>query len=160
MDSSSTYRIVLICHGRSIWSEQDRITGWSDVELSAAGIKDAQLIGEKLKEAQISFDACFTSVLKRTVQTWNIIADILDQHCIAVRKSWRLNDKHFGSLQGMERKELIARHGQGDVYTWSNSYETPPPPLSSPQIIESRFKKAYPMSFPLTEVIKQIAKSE
>eukprot|EP00827_Trimyema_finlayi_P003854 TRINITY_DN364_c0_g1_i8.p1 TRINITY_DN364_c0_g1~~TRINITY_DN364_c0_g1_i8.p1 ORF type:complete len:254 (+),score=110.25 TRINITY_DN364_c0_g1_i8:75-836(+) len=123
------YTVVLIRHGESTWNEENRFTGWTDVPLSKKGVQEAIEAGQMLKEKQFKFDICFTSVLKRAILTYNTIADQLDCHHIPVIKSYRLNERHYGALQGLNKSETAAKHGEKQVLIWRRSYDIPPPKL-------------------------------
>ncbi|CEM39952.1 unnamed protein product [Vitrella brassicaformis CCMP3155] len=121
--------LVLVRHGESQWNQENRFTGWTDVPLNETGKNEAKAAGEVLKEKGYSFDIAFTSVLKRAVHTtWNILEE-LDLHYIPVINSWRLNERHYGALQGLNKAETAAKHGDEQVLVWRRSYDVPPPPL-------------------------------
>jgi len=106
------YKVVFVRHGESTWNQENRFTGWTDVPLSDKGIKEATEAGKKLKNAGYKFDICFTSVLKRAITTFNLIAEEIDHHFIPIFKSWRLNERHYGALQGLNKSETAAKHGE------------------------------------------------
>ena len=122
-------RLVLIRHGESIWNKENRFTGWTDVGLTDKGIQEAHEAAEALRKEGFTFDAAFTSVLKRAIKTMWIILEGMDLMWIPVHKTWRLNEKHYGALQGLNKRETAARHGFELVHTWRRSYDIPPPPL-------------------------------
>ncbi len=122
-------KIVLLRHGESVWNEENRFTGWTDVDLSEKGIGEARSAGRVLRENGFSFDMAFTSLLKRAVRTLWISLDQLDLMWIPVRNSWRLNERHYGALQGLNKSETAARYGEKQVLLWRRSYDIPPPAL-------------------------------
>jgi len=128
---SKTYKIVFLRHGESTWNKENKFTGWTDVPLSEEGIKEATLAGQRLKEKGYNFDVVFTSVLERAIVTFNIVADVLKCHHIPVVKSWRLNERHYGALQGLNKSETAAKYGEEQVKIWRRSYDLLPPSLES-----------------------------
>ena len=123
------YKIVLIRHGESDWNKENRFTGWTDVDLSEAGRKEAAAAGAVLKKEGYVFDVAYTSVLKRAIRTLGFTLDALDLMWIPVYRSWRLNERHYGALQGLNKSETAAKFGEDQVKIWRRSYDTPPPPL-------------------------------
>lgn len=123
------HKLVLLRHGESIWNRENRFTGWVDVDLSPVGVEEARAAGRVLKKDGFRFDLAFTSVLKRAIRTLWIGLDELDQLWIPEEKNWRLNERHYGSLQGLNKAEMAAKHGEEQVLIWRRSYDTPPPPL-------------------------------
>jgi len=124
------YRVVLLRHGQSTWNEENRFTGWTDVDLSELGREEARDAGRLMKEAGFAFDLAFTSVLRRAIKTLDIALDGMDQLWIPVTKHWRLNERHYGALQGLNKAETAAKHGEDQVKIWRRSYDIPPPPLT------------------------------
>jgi 2,3-bisphosphoglycerate-dependent phosphoglycerate mutase len=124
------YKVVLLRHGQSTWNQENRFTGWKDVDLSELGRAEAREAGRLLKETGYAFDLAFTSVLKRAIKTLGIALDELDQLWIPVTKHWRLNERHYGALQGLDKAETAAKHGEDQVKIWRRSYDIPPPPLT------------------------------
>jgi 2,3-bisphosphoglycerate-dependent phosphoglycerate mutase len=124
------YKLVLVRHGESDWNRENRFTGWTDVDLSEQGLREARAAGQVLKAEGFSFDLAFTSVLKRAIRTLWIILDELDRMWIPVEHSWRLNERHYGALQGLNKAETAAQFGDEQVRIWRRSYDTPPPPLT------------------------------
>ena len=122
-------RLVLLRHGESDWNRENRFTGWTDVDLSPKGIEEARAAGRSLAAAGLRFDLAFTSVLKRAIRTLWIGLEELDQMWLPVEKSWRLNERHYGALQGLNKAEMAAKFGEKQVLVWRRSYDTPPPPL-------------------------------
>ncbi len=123
------YKLVLIRHGESLWNQENRFTGWQDVDLSEKGRAEALKGGKALRDRGFRFDIAFTSVLKRAIKTLNIVLDEVDQVWLPVHKDWRLNERHYGALQGLNKTETAARHGEEQVKIWRRSYDTPPPPM-------------------------------
>ena len=122
-------QLVLIRHGESNWNKENRFTGWVDVGLSEKGLAEAKAAGVALQKAGFAFDLAFTSVLRRAITTlWNVL-DQMDLLWIPVQKSWRLNERHYGALQGLNKAETAARHGDEQVKVWRRSFDVPPPPL-------------------------------
>ena len=122
-------KLVLLRHGGSDWNLQNRFTGWTDVDLSAKGEKEAHESGKLLREEGFVFDLAITSVLKRAIRTLNIVLDDMDLAWIPVEKTWRLNERHYGSLQGLNKEETAKEYGEDQVKIWRRSFATPPPPL-------------------------------
>lgn len=123
------YKLVLLRHGQSEWNLENRFTGWKDVDLSAQGLEEATAAGKLLKEEGFVFDVAYTSVLKRAIRTLWITLDKMDLMWIPVIRSWRLNERHYGALQGLNKKETVEKHGAEQVLVWRRSFDTPPPPL-------------------------------
>ena len=124
-------KLVLLRHGQSEWNLSNRFTGWVDVELSERGIAEAKLAGQLIKEQGISFDIAYTSVLKRAIRTLWITMDELDQLWLPVTKSWKLNERHYGALQGLDKAETMAKHGEEQVHKWRRGYAIKPPALDA-----------------------------
>jgi 2,3-bisphosphoglycerate-dependent phosphoglycerate mutase len=122
--------LVMVRHGESDWNKQNRFTGWIDVDLSESGVEQARLAGRLLKAESLRFDLAYTSVLKRAIRTLWIVLDELDMMWLPEFKSWRLNERHYGGLQGLNKAETAARHGDEQVRVWRRSYDVPPPPLA------------------------------
>ena len=152
------HKLVLLRHGESTWNRENRFTGWTDVDLSDAGREEAWKAGVLLKEAGCVFDVAYTSVLKRAIRTLWIALDALDSMWIPVTKHWRLNERHYGALQGLNKAETAARHGEAQVKIWRRSYDIPPPPLSTDDPRHPRFDRRYksvaPQLLPATESLK------
>jgi 2,3-bisphosphoglycerate-dependent phosphoglycerate mutase len=121
--------LVLLRHGESDWNRENRFTGWTDVDLSEAGIAEAHAAGRLLREGGFDFDLAFTSVLRRAIRTLWICLDELDRMWLPVEHSWRLNERHYGALQGLNKAETAAEYGDEQVHLWRRSYDIPPPPL-------------------------------
>src|SRR5919109_4672249 len=150
--------IVLLRHGESTWNRENRFTGWTDVDLSDRGREEAIEAGRLLRDGGYIFDLAYTSVLKRAIRTLWLVLDELDLLWIPVIKSWRLNERHYGALQGLNKAETAARHGEAQTKIWRRSYDVPPPPLASddPRYPgrDRRYAKLTPSELPLTECLK------
>jgi 2,3-bisphosphoglycerate-dependent phosphoglycerate mutase len=148
-------RLVLLRHGESDWNRENRFTGWTDVDLSEAGIAEARKAGRVLKAEGYAFDLTYTSVLKRAIRTLWIALDELDQMWLPEVKDWRLNERHYGALQGLNKAEMAAKFGEKQVLAWRRSYDTPPPPLDpgDPRY-EGRDPRYAEIKVPLTECLK------
>jgi len=153
-----SYKIVLLRHGESIWNKENRFTGWTDVDLSEQGIKEAKNAGKLLKSEGYVFDMAFTSVLKRAIRTLWVTLDELDMMWIPVERSWRLNERHYGALQGLNKAETAAKFGEEQVHIWRRSYDIQPPKLekNDPRYpgIDPRYKNLKESELPLTECLK------
>jgi len=151
-------KLVLLRHGESTWNQENRFTGWVDVDLSDAGRLQAAKAGQVLKSNGFQFEQAFTSVLKRAIRTLWMALDEMDQMWVPVELSWRLNERHYGSLQGLNKAETAAKYGDAQVKIWRRSYDTPPPPLekSDPQYpgLDSRYRGLSAAQLPLTECLK------
>lgn len=152
------YKLVLIRHGESTWNLENRFTGWTDVELTPTGVAQAQQAGRLLKEAGYDFDLAYTSVLKRAVWTlWHAL-DKLDRTWLPVVHSWRLNERHYGALQGLNKGETAKQYGDEQVLVWRRSYDTPPPALQADDARSERgdvrYARLQPEQIPLTECLK------
>jgi 2,3-bisphosphoglycerate-dependent phosphoglycerate mutase len=123
------YTLVLLRHGESTWNRENRFTGWTDVDLSPTGAEEARRGGQFLRERGLTFDVAFTSLLKRAIRTLWLVLDEMDLMWIPVHRSWRLNERHYGALQGLNKAETAAQHGEAQVKVWRRSYDVPPPPL-------------------------------
>ncbi|MFN7160137.1 MAG: 2,3-diphosphoglycerate-dependent phosphoglycerate mutase [Candidatus Gracilibacteria bacterium] len=124
------HKLVLVRHGESTWNKENRFTGWTDVDLTEQGVSDAKRAGKLLKEANIVFDISFTSVLKRAIKTWWYILEEVEQLWLPVERSWRLNERHYGALQGLNKAETAEQYGEEQVKIWRRSYDTQPPALT------------------------------
>ena len=123
------HKLVLLRHGESVWNRENRFTGWVDVDLSPKGVEEARAGGKLLREAGLRFDVAFTSQLKRAIRTLWIALEELDQVWLPEVKDWRLNERHYGDLQGLNKAEMAAKFGEQQVLVWRRSYDTPPPAL-------------------------------
>ena len=152
------HKLVLLRHGESTWNRENRFTGWTDVDLSERGRQEAQEAGRLLKEGGYLFDSAFTSVLKRAIRTLWYSLDALDLMWIPVEKSWRLNERHYGRLQGLNKAETAERHGEDQVKIWRRSYDIPPPPLTPDDdrhpSHDPRYAQLDPTDLPLAESLK------
>jgi 2,3-bisphosphoglycerate-dependent phosphoglycerate mutase len=149
------HKLVLLRHGESGWNRENRFTGWTDVDLSAQGVEEARSAGRLLKAEGYAFDCAYTSVLKRAIRTLNLALEDLDQVWLPVVKDWRLNERHYGALQGLNKAETAAKFGEAQVLAWRRSYDTPPPALDpgDPRH-ESRDPRYAGVTVPLTECLK------
>ena len=151
-------RLVLLRHGQSTWNQENRFTGWTDVDLSELGRQEALASGQLLRAAGDTFDIAYTSVLKRAIRTCWIVLDELDQMWIPVERSWRLNERHYGGLQGLNKAETAAKHGDAQTHLWRRSYDIPPPPLAldDPRhpSHDPRYATLAPADCPATESLK------
>ncbi|MBY9014356.1 MAG: 2,3-diphosphoglycerate-dependent phosphoglycerate mutase [Candidatus Lokiarchaeota archaeon] len=151
-------KLVLLRHGESEWNKQNRFTGWTDVDLSVQGVIEAEKAGDILKDNNFTFDIAYTSVLKRGIRTLWIVLDKMDLMWIPVFNSWRLNERHYGALQGLYKAKLATELGEEQVLIWRRSYDTPPPALktSDPRYpgSDKRYKDLESKDIPLTECLK------
>jgi len=151
-------KLVLLRHGESTWNKENRFTGWTDVDLSEKGISEAQKAGQALKKEKIVFDLAYTSVLKRAIRTLWITLDEMDLMWIPVYNSWRLNERHYGALQGLNKSEMAAKYGDEQVLVWRRSYDIRPPALEKkdPRYPgnDPRYKDLSEKELPLTECLK------
>jgi 2,3-bisphosphoglycerate-dependent phosphoglycerate mutase len=151
-------KLVLLRHGESTWNKENRFTGWTDVDLSDRGREEAKAAGQLLKAGGYTFDLAFTSVLKRAIRTLGIALDELDLLWIPVTKDWRLNERHYGALQGLNKAETAARHGDAQIKIWRRSYDIPPPALTREDdrhpSHDPRYRGLDPTQLPLTESLK------
>jgi 2,3-bisphosphoglycerate-dependent phosphoglycerate mutase len=152
-------RVVLLRHGESTWNKENRFTGWTDVDLSERGREEALEAGRLLKDGGYTFDIAYTSVLKRAIRTLWTALDVMDLMWIPVIKSWRLNERHYGALQGLNKAETAAKHGEAQVKIWRRSYDIPPPPLSADDprhpARDPRYAALSAAELPLTESLKE-----
>jgi 2,3-bisphosphoglycerate-dependent phosphoglycerate mutase len=151
-------KVVLVRHGESQWNRENRFTGWTDVDLSGRGLEEAIRAGKTLKKEGFTFDIAYTSVLRRAIRTLYYVLDELDQLWIPVAKSWRLNERHYGALQGLNKAETAAKFGDEQVKIWRRSYDVPPPPLTAddPRFPgkDPRYTGLSARELPLTESLK------
>ena len=152
------YKLVLLRHGESTWNKENRFTGWTDVDLSDTGREEAAKAGELLKDGGYLFDVAYTSVLTRAIRTLFIALDELDLLWIPVLKRWQLNERHYGALQGLNKAETAAKHGQEQTKIWRRSYDIPPPPLTLDDqrhpSHDARYAGLDAKSLPATECLK------
>lgn len=151
-------KLVFVRHGQSEWNLANKFTGWVDVNLSEKGVEEAKEAGRKIKEAGIKFDIAYTSILKRAIKTCNYALEYSKQLYVPQVKSWRLNERHYGALQGLNKKETAEKYGDEQVHIWRRSYDTLPPALSEEdakaQANEDRFKKFPSEIIPVAENLK------
>ena len=151
-------KLVLLRHGESTWNKENRFTGWTDVDISDKGREEALEAGQVLKREGYLFDVAYTSVLKRAIRTLWTVMDELDQMWIPVHRSWRLNERHYGALQGLNKAETAAKFGEAQVKIWRRSYDVPPPALTAddPRYPgnDARYRDLAPADLPLTECLK------
>jgi len=151
-------RLVLLRHGESTWNKENRFTGWTDVDLSDKGREEAREAGRLMSAEKYEFDVAYTSVLKRAIRTLWIALDELDMMWIPVYRSWRLNERHYGGLQGLNKAETAAKYGDDQVKVWRRSYDTPPPPLTDEDPRHPSHDRRYAdlkrAEIPLTESLK------
>ena len=152
------YKIVLMRHGESTWNLENRFTGWTDVDLTEKGCNEALAAGRLLKESGFTFDLCYTSVLRRAIRTLWLTLDAMDLMWLPVVHSWRLNERHYGALQGLNKAETAARFGDEQVLVWRRSYDVPPNPLEPDDprtsFNDPRYASLKPEEVPLTECLK------
>ncbi len=152
------HKLVLLRHGESDWNRENRFTGWTDVDLSAKGVEEARAGGRLLKAEGFAFDLAFTSMLRRAIKTLWLALEELDRMWIPVEHSWRLNERHYGALQGLNKAETAAKFGEAQVLLWRRSYATPPPALDKddPRLpgADPRYAANDPAELPLTECLK------
>ena len=153
-----THKIVLILPGESTWNKENRFTGWTDVDLTDLGREEAREAGRLLKSLGYGFDLAHVSVLKRAIRTLWIALDEMDMMWLPVRHDWRLNERHYGALSGLDKSETAARHGEEQVKIWRRSYDTPPPKMDSSDprhaSFDPRYKNVSPQSLPAGESLK------
>ncbi|MFW6052090.1 MAG: 2,3-diphosphoglycerate-dependent phosphoglycerate mutase [Myxococcota bacterium] len=155
-----TKKLVLLRHGESVWNKENRFTGWTDVGLTEKGYDEARAAGELLRNEGYRFDVVHTSLLKRAILTADVTLEVLDQLWIPVKRHWRLNERHYGALQGLNKKETAERHGDDQVHVWRRSYDVPPPPLEASDDRHPRHDPRYhalpPDVLPATECLKDV----
>ena len=152
------FRLVLLRHGESTWNKENRFTGWKDVDLSDKGREEAREAGRLMAAEKYEFDVAYTSVLKRAIRTLWIALDEMDLMWIPVHNSWRLNERHYGALQALNKAETAAKHGEAQVKIWRRSYDIPPPPLSTDDpehpANDRRYADVAPEDLPRSESLK------
>src|SRR3984893_9682968 len=136
-------KLILVRHGQSTWNVENLFTGWHDVDLSDQGRREAAQAGRELLKEQLAIDIAFTSVLKRAIRTLWLILDEMDRMWIPIESSWRLNERHYGALQGLNKAQTVERHGEAQVKIWRRSYDIPPPPLDLDDQRHPRFDPRY-----------------
>jgi 2,3-bisphosphoglycerate-dependent phosphoglycerate mutase len=151
-------KLILVRHGQSTWNVENLFTGWYDCDLSELGLKEAALAGQEITRAGLEPKIAFTSVLKRAIRTLWLILDATDRMWLPVERSWRLNERHYGALQGLNKAQTVAQHGEAQVKIWRRSYDIPPPPLAADDPRQPRFDKRYadldPRMLPASESLK------
>src|SRR6185503_3160565 len=159
MTTPGPYTLILLRHGESTWNAENRFTGWVDVDLTDKGRAEAVSGGEQLKEAGLLPDLVHTSLLRRAITTANLSLDVADRHWIPVRRSWRLNERHYGALQGKDKKQTLEQYGEEMFMTWRRSYDVPPPP----QPVDDEFSQAHDPRYadieggpPVAECLKDV----
>ncbi|MBP7126748.1 2,3-diphosphoglycerate-dependent phosphoglycerate mutase [Myxococcota bacterium] len=152
------HRLVLLRHGESLWNQENRFTGWTDIDLSPKGIEEARRSGRTLRDQGFVFDVAYTSVLKRAIRTLWWVLDEMDLMWIPVHRRWRLNERHYGALQGLNKIEMVEKHGEQQVKIWRRSYDVPPPPLDPDDPRHPRHDPRYrdlePGEIPASECLK------
>src|ERR1700760_2521125 len=157
-EASMPGKLILVRHGQSVWNVENLFTGWHDVDLSDVGRKEAASAGREIVKEKLSVDIAFTSVLKRAIRTLWILLDEMDRMWVPVERSWRLNERHYGALQGLNKAQTVEKHGEAQVKIWRRSYDIPPPPLSfdDPRhpSHDPRYRDVDPALLPATESLK------
>jgi len=152
------YKLVLVRHGQSTWNLENRFTGWTDVDLTELGKAEAAEAGKLLTEAGYDFDIAYTSVLKRAIKTLGVIQDVMNRDWLPVVRAWQLNERHYGSLQGLNKAEMAEKFGEDQVKVWRRSYDVPPPALELTDERHPKFDRRYasltPEQLPATESLK------
>ena len=143
MSAASTGKLLLVRHGQSTWNLENLFTGWTDVDLTEQGTREAQQAGREIAAAGVLPDVVFTSVLKRAIRTQWLILEAMDLLWLPVERHWRLNERHYGSLQGLDKAQTVAKHGEAQVKIWRRSYDIPPPPLADDDPRHPRFDRRY-----------------
>jgi 2,3-bisphosphoglycerate-dependent phosphoglycerate mutase len=154
------YTFVVLRHGQSTWNLENRFTGWTDVPLTEQGVAEAKSAGHLMAEAGLAFDLVHTSLQKRAIHTAQLALEAMDRDWIEVHRTWRLNERHYGALQGLDKKETAERHGPDQVFSWRRGYDTPPPPLELDDERHPRHDPRYaslaPDLLPATECLKDV----
>ncbi len=151
-------KLVLIRHGQSLWNKANLFTGWKDVDLTEQGVAEAREAGQRLQAAGFDFDVCYTSVLTRAIKTLNFVLEEMDRLWLPVHKDWRLNERHYGALQGLNKAETAEKYGDDQVHIWRRSYDTPPPALEPGDDrhpgADRRYANLDPADIPSAECLK------
>lgn len=151
-------KLVLLRHGESVWNRENLFTGWTDVDLSDTGRQEAANAGRLLKEAGLDFDVCYTSYLKRAIHTLNLALEQLDREWLPVIKTWKLNERHYGALQGLNKAETAQKYGEEQVKIWRRSFDVPPPVLAPDDernpALQAPYRDVDQSALPLTESLK------
>ena len=149
------HKLILVRHGESIWNKENKFTGWADVELSEKGEQEARQAGKRIKEAGITFDLAYSSVLKRAIRTQHLIAEEVDRLWVPEIHHWRLNERHYGALQGLNKADTAAKYGKEQVHIWRRSYDVPPPMLKNDDprsaVFDVKYKNLDPAIIPQGE---------
>ena len=149
------HKLILVRHGESVWNKENKFTGWADVELSEKGEQEARQAGKRIKEAGITFDLAYSSVLKRAIRTQHLIAEEVDRLWVPEIHHWRLNERHYGALQGLNKTETAAKYGKEQVHIWRRSYDVPPPTLKNDDprsaVFDTKYKNLDPAIIPQGE---------
>ena len=152
-------KLILVRHGQSIWNVENLFTGWKDVDLSDQGRREAAQAGRELLKEKLEVEIAFTSVLKRAIRTLWLMLDEMDRMWVPVERSWRLNERHYGALQGLNKAQTVEKHGEAQVKIWRRSYDIPPPALATDDERHPRFDRRYagvdPADLPATESLKE-----
>lgn len=160
MSVPSPYRCVLIRHGQSVLNQQNRFGGWIDVPLSSQGHREAKQAAQLLSKHHFHFDVAYTSVLTRSIQSYNILSEYLNESWIPVFHTWRLNERHYGALQGRNKTEVVHQYGEHQVKIWRRSYDVPPPPIADDDerhpCKDRRYKNIPKKVLPKTECLKTV----
>jgi 2,3-bisphosphoglycerate-dependent phosphoglycerate mutase len=155
---TDTMKLVLLRHGESVWNKENLFTGWTDVDLSDTGRAEAAEAGKIMKEEGYDFDVCFTSYLKRAIHTLNLALESMDREWLPVIKTWRLNERHYGALQGLNKSETAEKYGEDQVKKWRRSYDIPPPSLKEDDqrnpALQEQYRGVDKKNLPLTESLK------
>lgn len=154
-----TYNLILLRHGNSVWNQKNLFTGWVDVDLSEQGVKEAKRAGELLTNSGLKPDVLYTSVLKRAINTAHLALNEMDRNWIDTKRSWRLNERHYGSLQGLDKAETLAKYGPELFQIWRRSYDTPPPPIEDDNEYSQAKDERYAnlgSDLPKTECLKDV----
>ena len=154
-----TYNLILLRHGNSVWNQKNLFTGWVDVDLSEQGVIEAKRAGELLTNSGLKPDVLYTSVLKRAINTAHLALNEMDRNWIDTKRSWRLNERHYGSLQGLDKAETLAKYGPELFQTWRRSYDTPPPPIEDSNEFSQAHDERYAnlgSDLPKTECLKDV----
>tara|TARA_B100001123_G_scaffold200106_1_gene227370 strand:- start:26 stop:721 length:696 start_codon:yes stop_codon:yes gene_type:complete len=134
--------LILVRHGQSLWNKEKKFTGFMDIDLTEKGKSEARHAGELIKKLNIEFDACFTSILKRAIDSLNIILEVLDKPDVKIDKAWELNERHYGNLTGKNKDEIITKYGAKQVHIWRRSFDTPPPPIDEQHPYKDKIKSS------------------
>mgnify|MGYP001052564210 FL=1 len=149
------YKLILVRHGESVWNKENRFTGWTDVDLSERGEQEARRAGELIKKHALFFDVAYSSVLKRAIRTQHILAEVVDRVWVPEVHHWRLNERHYGALQGLNKAETVKKYGEEQVHVWRRSFDVTPPLLepddSRCAIFEDKYREVDPAVLPLGE---------